>query len=519
MKYLVIFVLIAAIGGGGFVVLKKKRLAAERASTNVPTEEVARRDVEKVVSANGAVSSNRDVDIKCQASGFIDKLPYTDVSEVVKPGEMVCHIDEVDEKRLLDTANAVVAGQKARIQADQYAVQQATLALQTTQEIDEVNVASDTVAAAQTKAKAERTKSLFEQKLESQEDVDTDGAAAAAAEAKLKNDQVAIEELKQQQIDLETKKTTVVEDQAALAQNQSQADTAKQNVEYCTVTAPPDDNPQDSPHWVISSLLTNIATGYLVQSGASGFSAGTTIMTLSDLSHIFVLADVDESDIGQVQDPSLTHVEQKCRVTVDAYPGVEFDGVVKRVAPKGVNTSNVVTFEVKVEVTSANRMLLRPLMTATAKIISESHPDVLAIPVSAFMRAAPPEASDDPAATAPAAASADSTTAATSTAGTAPASNSAGRRGGRTKHASSADVVASAQPAADAPQNGTVTVVGSNGQQETRDVTVGLNDGDYYEVISGLQEGEMVETNRSGGASKWMGQTQGRPPAPRISVR
>ncbi len=57
------------------------------------------------------------------------------------------------------------------------------------------------------------------------------------------------------------------------------------------------------------------------------------------------------------------------------------------VAPKGVNTSNVVTFEVKVEVTSANRMLLRPTMTATAKIICASRLNALAIPVEAFVHA------------------------------------------------------------------------------------------------------------------------------------
>lgn len=544
MKYLVILVLVAGIVGGGWWLYHKKQLAAQAAAAaSVQTEEVAYRDIEKMVSANGAVASNIDVDIKCQASGFIKTLPYRDVSAQIQPGAVLCEVDPIDEQRLLDTANAVVDGDKARIQEAQNAVQQATLALVTTKERDDAALASAKAVAAQTKAKADRTKALFDQKLESQEDLDNDQAAAAQAAANVDTAQAAEQELDQQKIDLQTKQTQIDEMKAALAQNQSQADTAKQNVAYCTVYAPNADDPKDPPHWVISSMLANIAPGYLVQSGASGFSAGTTIMTLSDLSHIFVLADVDESDIGQVIDPELDpkHTEQACVVTVDAYPGVNFEGVVKRVAPKGVNNSNVVTFEVKIEVTSPNRVLLRPLMTATAKIISISHPNVLAIPVSAFMRgdqgqgngqkrthqgkeggsASTTMASADPPATGPAAVTDATTSASTAPGTTGPAaSGPASRPGGRGRRgAGSADVVAAVTAAPDAPVKGTVEVVKSDGSKEDRDVVVGLSDGDYMEVLSGLQAGEQVVRNLNGGESKWSGQNTQRPANPRMIMR
>ena len=113
-------------------------------------------------------------------------------------------------------------------------------------------------------------------------------------------------------------------------------------------------------------------------------------MTLSDISHIFVLAEVDESDIGLVADPA----------DGGGPAGGDYGGCIPERGlrrpggargPQGGDHANVTTFEVKIEVTSANRKLLRPEMTATAKIIVASRPDVLSIPVSAFRRADPGE--------------------------------------------------------------------------------------------------------------------------------
>ena len=229
--------------------------------------------------------------------------------------------------------------------------------------------------AADAHAKAERTQQLFDAKptaLASQEDLDTANTTAAQMDASVENAKAAIAELDQQKISIETKKTG---DQRQDKPPWPRINPVPIPPSRTSTTAPsppplmPADRKVDPPRWFISALLTNIAPGYIVQSGTSGFSAGTTIMTLSDLSHVFVLASVDESDIGNVIDPVRGGEKQKVRVTVDSFPGQVFDGQVVRVATKGVNTSNVVTFEVKIEVTSDNRTLLRPEMTGTANIV------------------------------------------------------------------------------------------------------------------------------------------------------
>ena len=473
--------------------------AADAAKAAIPnTDTVQRRTIEKSVPANGKVASNRDVDIKCQASGTIKTLPYTDVSKEVKPGEMLCQLDPIDMQRMVDTAKAVVDADNARLTEAKLNWQVSKMSLETTRQRCQATLTSTQAQAADAHAKAQRTQELFEHKnsdgqlspLASKEELDTAQTTAAQMDAAVENAKAAIAELDQQKIDIDTKEQQIKETDASLAQDQSRLDTAKQNVDYCTVFAPKADNPADPPRWFISSLLTNIAPGYIVQSGTSGFSAGTTIMTLSDLSHVYVLASVDESNIGQVYDPARGGERQKVRTTVDAFPGQVFEGEVVRVATKGVNVSNVVTFEVKIEITSENRMLLRPEMTTTSNIICASKIDVLAVPAADFARTGNSEklvataAPADPALPPPATASASAP------------STRRGRGTGAGRGAGS-----QAAPSVNgAPQYGIVSVLTPAGASETRNVVVGLlgNDpldtqaGDLYEVISGLAEGDAV---------------------------
>ena len=132
---------------------------------------------------------------------------------------------------------------------------------------------------------------------------------------------------------------------------------------------------------MVASL--SVQKGSIVASGINNVSGGTTIMTLLDLSRVFVLATVDESDIGGVE------VGQEARVGVDSYPGRTFAGKVVRVAVQGVNASNIVTFEVKVEVLDERKDLLKPQMTGNVTIVEASRPDALTVPVAAVSRQGP----------------------------------------------------------------------------------------------------------------------------------
>ncbi len=95
-----------------------------------------------------------------------------------------------------------------------------------------------------------------------------------------------------------------------------------------------------------------VERGQIIASGVSSASGGTPLAQVADLDTLFVVCDVDESDIGRVR------VGQRARIMVDAHPAHTFSGRVSAIAPQGVSQSNVVVFRVRILVLSLRRRML-----------------------------------------------------------------------------------------------------------------------------------------------------------------
>lgn len=103
------------------------------------------------------------------------------------------------------------------------------------------------------------------------------------------------------------------------------------------------------------------------------------IMTVSDLSKMEVLSEIDENDVV------LISLNDETKIEVDAIPDTTFEGRVSEIAheatTRGRGTQEQVTnFEVKIAVTSQVEKL-RPGMSCTVDISTETHNDVLIIPI------------------------------------------------------------------------------------------------------------------------------------------
>jgi len=132
-------------------------------------------------------------------------------------------------------------------------------------------------------------------------------------------------------------------------------------------------------------LERNVSVGEIVSSGTSGFSGGTTLMKLADLSKMWVKTKINEVNIGQIQ------VGQPAEVRLDAIPNQVYQGKVVKISPKGEKNNNVVTYEVTIELINSDQRLM-PLMTANVDIITHVAKDVLYLPLIAFTRAEGKEA-------------------------------------------------------------------------------------------------------------------------------
>jgi HlyD family secretion protein len=103
-------------------------------------------------------------------------------------------------------------------------------------------------------------------------------------------------------------------------------------------------------------------------------------MTIADLSKMEARVDVGENDIVMVG------IGDTTRIQVDAFPNKTFVGTVSRIANTATTTgagtqSEVTTFEVRVSILGADTIQFRPGMSMNADIETETHMNVLAVPI------------------------------------------------------------------------------------------------------------------------------------------
>ncbi|MDR2389369.1 MAG: efflux RND transporter periplasmic adaptor subunit [Tannerellaceae bacterium] len=131
---------------------------------------------------------------------------------------------------------------------------------------------------------------------------------------------------------------------------------------------------------IITSPIDGVVINRAVEEGqtvAAGFSTPTLFTIANDLTQMRVIADVDEADIGQVEEG------QRVDFTVDAYPEDVFRGKVTQVRLEAVVTSNVVTYEVVISAYNPD-LKLKPGLTANVTVYTLERPDILTIPAKAL---------------------------------------------------------------------------------------------------------------------------------------
>jgi len=366
-KIIVIAVLVAAMAAFLYFI----RGNSKEENGDVPETtivEVSRGTILQSVEATGNVTPNLNVEIKCKASGEIISLPYN-VSDEVKKGDLLLELDPEDEERNVSKAKVSLSSTRAGYKKTKRSLEIAEKELELARRKAEASLEAARIKAEDAASKAERVKYLYERKLASKEEYETAITSAVQAETSYTQAQIAMEEIGTQEASLELKRQDLEISESSVESSEISLDIAEQRLDDTRIYAPIDG--------VITSL--DVQTGQIISSGISNVGGGTTVMVISDLSRIFILASVDESDIGKVQ-PG-----QRVDITADAFPDERFSGKVERVAQKGVTVSSVVTFEVEIEVLSKNKNLLKPEMSANVEIIVANRENVLVLPTEALV--------------------------------------------------------------------------------------------------------------------------------------
>lgn len=240
--------------------------------------------------------------------------------------------------------NTIAAQQQASVQSSEAKIAQAKAALQAAK-AGQVDIATRKAAVQQAAAAMKQSNAQVQQA----------EVAVAQAKANLANNGI-------QELNVQYNNSVINSNQASLIN-------AKNTLDQTTVRSP-------SNGVVLSKAVSQ---GTYITSGESLNSAGSTIVTIGDVTRMYVQATVDETDLASVDQG------QDVEVDFDAYPGVPFDGKVARIEPLAVVNQNVTQFNVRVEIdnSSPTFRLLKPGMNATCNFLVAQKDNVVAIPGSA----------------------------------------------------------------------------------------------------------------------------------------
>ncbi len=268
------------------------------------------------------------------------------------------------------------------------------------------------------------------------------------------------------------------------------------SVDDYTITAP-----------ISGTVITkNVKVGDKISKSSSGT---TTMAVIYDLSTMTLEMSVDELDVSSVK------VGQSVEITADAVEGETFTGTVTNVSLQSSYSNGVTNYPVTVTLDDTGSLL--PGMNVDAKIILDSSEDALVIPASALMRGNRVYVKK----------SSDSTENADtqrndSSDNVGDADSERKNHGDGTLNADSVD----RQPDAGAEASGSSKGSGtdnssskSNGSGksgssnvpdgfEAVQVTTGIINDDYVEILSGLSEGDEVYISSDSGSSTQTNQMQ-----------
>ena len=272
---------------------------------SVDAEKVELRTIVQKINASGKIQPEESVQITSTITGWITEITVME-GDTVEPGQ---HLISIDEKQIRPRYNNALSQVKS----------------------SEANLKK-------VKAQMERTKTLFSQKLISQQEQEQVEASF----------QIALSQAEQANANLLS---------------------AEDELSKTRLTAP--------KYGIVTSITKE--EGEMAVGGM--FNPGV-LMTVADLSRMEVEVDVNENDVVNITIGDTTEIE------IDAYPDTNFFGVVSEIAhtAQSMNMGSqqqVTNFKVKVKmITVPDR--IRPGMSSTVNIITSIIKNALSIPIQSL---------------------------------------------------------------------------------------------------------------------------------------
>jgi len=270
---------------------------------------------------------------------------------------------------------------------------------------------------------------------------------------------------------------------SALALDQSQRELAAAVAGVEVARAQMDAAQTDVNNSVIRSPVDGVVIKRNIEVGqtvAASYQTPDLYQIAQDLRQMRIHTNVSEADVG------LIRPGQVARFIVDAYPEREFEGKVEQFRLNATSSQGVVTYPIVVAVDNSDE-LLKPGMTAQVRIVVASKQGVVRIPTAA-LRFKPDD--DELKGPGSAASAASAAMAAASSASSVAAAKAAA--------AASADDDGLLAARRDGARIFRVYTVGPAQQPQVREVTIGVSNTRFTEMLTGpLKAGDELITRRA----------------------
>lgn len=455
-KTLLTLLVLGALAGGGYWGYQQYVGKTAQAETlSYQTEVVKRGDLNISITATGNLQPMNKVDIGTELSGTVAEV-LVDANDVVKKGQKLASLntDQLQDnvtkmeaalvsaqaqvtqaKAQLTQADAKIAQSEASVQqamanARQSVSQVAQVSAQAQQDTAKIQQANAQVlqanaqvmqakaTTAEARASLGRLQELHKSsggRLPAKAELDSaqaayqraqaaETAAQSNADAARANLEAAKSSINSSKASLESAKAGTgasnanVEGVRANAEAvkadkvtaQAQLETAKANVLQAQANLRSAKSNLDKA--IIVSPIDGVVLTRAIEKGqtvAASLSAPTLFTLAEDLKQMELQIDVDEADVGQVKEG------QNAEFTVDAWPGRRYKATITKVSLGSTLTDNVVSYLTKLTVQNDD-LTLRPGMTATANVSTQSRQSVILVP-NAALRFSPASANDKPA--------------------------------------------------------------------------------------------------------------------------
>jgi HlyD family secretion protein len=319
------------LGAGGAVLLILLVVVSASAKRDkgieVRFEQVGRRDLVAAVTASGKIQPKKKVDVSADITGRVTRIAVRE-GDYVQKGQFLLQIDPTIYQANLQRAQAAMSSAEAGAVQARANRDQAQRALQRTKELREQNP-----------------------------------------------NLISPEQLEQAQTAFEIAEANSTASQHMVEQTRAAMREARDQLAKSHLIAP------------MAGRVTRLAVeeGEVAVPGTFSRETGL-LLTISDLSVIQVKVQVDETDVVRL------HLADSVEVTIDAFPDTAFVGRVTKISDSAILTAassvagqNDRAVDYEVEITLSNPPSdVRPDLSATARIVTDTRKQALAIPIIAL---------------------------------------------------------------------------------------------------------------------------------------